>query len=295
MKEDDMKNAKFTLVAMAVVCFLTALLQAQQLDRQIVLSVPSDARPLSRAADVLQPKLGVPISYEDVALVYPGDYAHALDTPHGREFAARDSRFNAQNPLVMIGGSLDLQFPIDAVSRKTIAPISSVLQAVVDQHKARGNTSEFKVISIGDGFSIVPTAAHDRTGRLAATRSPLDFPISFPSAERSGKATLDAIVEAVTAASGTKVGIGLLPINLFRHTVVTLGANGETARDVLWKALQGIRYPYAGTIPKFSWRLLYAPATSKDIEPGIYLLHLAPEQREEMTPTGVTRTVDVPR
>jgi hypothetical protein len=53
-------------------------------DREIVLSI-SHPRPLAEAARQREEKLGMEISYEDVAPIYSGDYARPIDTDWGRK------------------------------------------------------------------------------------------------------------------------------------------------------------------------------------------------------------------
>jgi len=244
-------------------------------NREVVLSI-NDPRPLSEAASQLEPILGIPISYEDAALVYSGDYARALDTDWGRKSAEHDPRFRATNPIGSIGGSLEVRFTIDAsVSAR------QVLQGVVDQHKARGNPGEFTLLSNGNGFSIVPAAIRDTNGILMPEHSPLDSVISFPTAERTGAATLEMICQAVTAASGRKVNLGNVPLNLFFNTAVEVGADHQTARDVLLRTLRELHWNNGVrdvAIPKMSWQLLYGPARAMARTPsladGLYFLNL---------------------
>ena len=76
-----------------------------------------------------------------------------------------------------------------------------------------------------------PAAGAITNGMFILEYSPLDSPISFPVTVRSGAETLKVICEAVTNASGRRVGEGLAPKLLF-NTVVEVGAGHETARDV---------------------------------------------------------------
>src|SRR5439155_23529486 len=85
---------RITLALCVVAIFLLcSAVNGQTQDRDVVLSV-NGPRPLSDAAMQLESKLGTAISYEDVALIYAGDYARALDTDWGREYGERgDARF----------------------------------------------------------------------------------------------------------------------------------------------------------------------------------------------------------
>lgn len=259
-----------------------------QLDDNLVISV-SDPRPLAQAAQVLQSKLGVAISYEDIAWAYEREFARAADTPWGKDIARVNPRFRA---VIPVGGSLEIGIPIDRVSKKPIAPVGNILQDLIDGHKARGNPGEFRLVTLGTDFSIVPSAARDRTGTMISERSPLDLPISFPEAERSGLETLKAICEAITIASGQNVRLGTIPLNLFTNTMVQLGANSQKARDVVVKAFRDLRWTDPGNlgqISKLSWRLLYGP------EERDYILNVRGVEREVVDPTGTVRLFPVAR
>jgi hypothetical protein len=252
---------------------------------------------LAEAAKLLELKLGVGVSYEDVPLVYSGDYARASNTSWGRKYGDDHAEFKAANPFGFIGGTLQIRFQTDPRTRQPIAPASRLLQDVIDQHSTRNNPGEFRLATLGKDFSIVPTAARDRNGKMVAVRSPLDFPISFPVAERTGMETLRTICDAVTMASGYRVGVGGIPLNMTRNTVVRLGVNGELARDVLVKMLEGLRWSdprTLGPMSKLSWQLLYG-LEAHDIERGFYALNLEAVEREEPTRVGTIRRVRVSR
>ena len=53
----------------------------------------------------------------------------------------------------------------------------------------------------------------------------------------------------------------MVPSSLLRQTVVNMGANNESGRDVLIKAFAGIHYKdiVAKSVPQLAWRLLYGP------------------------------------
>ncbi len=262
--------------------------RASEVAPEFVISV-NDPRPLAQAAQQLELKFGTGISYEDAAWTYSGDSIKAAQTDWGRKIAEKNPAFKAVIPA---GGSLQIKIPFDRASRRPIPSVNTVLQNVLDQHKVRGNPGEFTFVNLGDDFSIMPTMARDEAGRMVPARSPLDFPISFSSAERSGIETLQLICDTVTVASGRKVDLGIVPSNLLFNSVVQLSANGEGARDVLIKALRALRWPdprNLGQIPKLSWSLLYGPDTQ------YYSLNIKGVEQEVRGPTGALRRVPVAR
>lgn len=57
------------------------------------------------------------------------------------------------------------------------------------------------------------------------------------------------LANVITTVSGHTVNPGTMPMNLLLQARVTVGAENEIARAVLWRALQSIR-------PDLSWQLL---------------------------------------
>ena len=229
----------------------------------------TDPRPLQQAAELLERKLGVPISYEDPVWASSSDTMHAADWPGNRELAARNP--NWKGPLGPRGGTVTVTLPTTQEARQATNP-AYVIQAVLSNHEARGNAAQFTVVRFGENeFSIVPTKAEDKGGRLVDQASPLDLKISFPEEERSLPAAVDLISQAIHARF---VRIGSTPLTDVRAPRVRVGAQNETARDVLARAL---RIP-GGT--KFSFQLNYMP----DVQ--IYVIGLNPVRVEVPTPNG---------
>src|SRR2546422_10746571 len=145
---------RITLAVCVVAIFLLcSAVNSQTQDRDVVLSV-NGPRPLSDAPMQLESKLGIAISYEDVALVYAGDYARALDTDWGRKYAEQNDQFKAANRFGLVGGSLDIHVAIDPISGTPVLPVTQILQDVIEQHKARGNPGQFRLLTIDNGFAI---------------------------------------------------------------------------------------------------------------------------------------------
>ena len=161
-------------LAVGLGVFPSASSQGQASNSEVAVSVEGP-RPLAEAAKLLELKLGVGVSYEDVPLVYSGDYARASDTSWGRKYGDDHKEFKTVNPISFIGGTLQIQFQIDPRTTKPIASASRLLQDVIDQHSARKNPGEFRLVTLGNDFSIIPTAARDRSGKMAAVRPPARF------------------------------------------------------------------------------------------------------------------------
>ena len=243
----------------------------------------SDARPLAKAAEIIEVKYGLLINYEDPA------YVHADDVRDDT-----DLKYKQQDPsaraLSVRGGQLVFDVEARADGRGLANPMRA-LQTVVDAHNSRGLPGSFRVLQTKDTFSIVPVAVKDRSGRVGSFSSPLDAKMSIPEREVTGTQLVELICEEVTRASGFRVVPGLLPSNVLNNTTVVLKATNEVAREVLLRALPGLSWKQPGiTIPprKLVWQLFYAPG------PEMYFLHLHVAMKE-VPARFFARTIQVPQ
>jgi hypothetical protein len=230
----------------------------------------TDPRPLQQAAALLERKLGVPISYEDPLWASSRDTVNASRLPGNRELARRHP--NWKGNLVPRGGMVTVIVPTTAEAKQATNPVY-VMQAAISSYEAQANPGQFTLVRFGENeFSIVPTKAEDKGGRLVDQISPLDLKISFPEEERSLLATIDVISRAIGV---RPIRFDSSPHTYFRSTRVRVGAQNETAREVLARTL---RIPGG---PKFSFQLNYMP----DVQ--TYVIGLNPVRVEVPTPKGV--------
>jgi hypothetical protein len=110
----------------------------------------------------------------------------------------------------------------------------------------------FRIEQAGDVFHIIPTRVRNERGDWVTQTSVLDARITLPRQEMNGYQMLNAITDAVSEATGIRVGLGSGPANsLFRH-VGYLEADNEVARDVLLRTLHSMS-------DRFTWWLFYGP------------------------------------
>jgi hypothetical protein len=235
----------------------------------------TDPRPLEIAAMLLQQKLGVPISYEETAWVYPGDLANASTLP-GNE------KMRGTGPLVPRMTTLNLTIPTTSSVLAAVVPETLVQQAI-DSHRAYGNPGDFKVVRFGDGeLSVVIDKATTKEGRLVTQTAPLDTRISFPEAERSLLDTLNLISKNVAAKGQVQLLLGpTVPPRYFVEKKIRVGAQDEPARNVLARTLR---------IPgntKLSWHVTSAPASTAALgntKETLYFFVLLPVEVEILVP-----------
>jgi hypothetical protein len=234
----------------------------------------ADPRPLARAAELLQRKFGVPVSYEEELLQYSGDMIPAEDLPGNRELVTKYPQW--KGPLVPRLGFLDLSIPTGE-SLKVIRDPSEYIMQAIDSHRQQGNVGRFKVVSLGVyGFSIVMDRVADKSGQIKMTAPVFDTLVSFPEKDRTLGETLELITRGVAGSGKPAFRVGAPGTETYLGRIhVQIGANSEPARLVLARALK-----IPGQ-PQSAWTLSSLPG-------GILLLTLRPVQIEATDSTSST-------
>jgi hypothetical protein len=255
----------------------------------VVLRVTDDPRPLWTLSELLERKLGVPVTYEDAMWAAENDLIAASEHPGNRNSPSREQLRN----LAPVGGTEEIRFRIEAGSRKAVDPPVALVNSLVAAHSAARNPGVFEALPSGSngGFHLVPTSVRDALGVLVYHRSPLDTRISFPEEERSAIATVQVILDAVSEASGSPVGLATGGGQL-TGLVIRLGAQAQVARDLLFQALNESSWARPDTIgqpPLSSWALTYDPTTDT------YYMNLRTVFREEPWPGGGVVLIEAQR
>ena len=145
------------------------------------------------------------------------------------------------------------------------APVGTrqVLDRLVATWNHSGMGGEFAVVDVGGGLHIVPTARRGFTGELEPYASPLSTSIDLPMEERTGSDIITAIARLVSEETGRRIRVGMMPTNLMLRQSATVGARHESARSVLWRALQQLH-------PHLSWQLLCSVGEQADCAVNIH-------------------------
>jgi hypothetical protein len=219
----------------------------------------NDPRPLARAAELIERKFGVPISYEESLWMSPGDIVRAADLPQNRAVVAQNPGW--QGPLGPRSSSIDLSIPVtEAERQQSGAP--KIIQAAIDNHRAHRNPGDFSYTQLNDGsFVIVCERVDDAKGQSVPCVRPLDFRISFPEKERTISETLDVLVQSINATGKLRLNRPTMGgRGYFDGVRVRVGAQNEVARDVLARILKRTGGP------RFAWEISTMP------DPPVYLL-----------------------
>jgi hypothetical protein len=269
MSTIKLRAVRETQILVGLACALMAGAQSQAPAGTLVIN---ESRPLLRAAQELEHRYGVPVSYEDA------DYKFNDDIDH--------SRYNFSPPRAGVL-SVDLSPPLSSIEPVTVA---TLLQGLLEQNVRSGNPGQFKLIETTAGLGMVPVAVRNSEGTLVPYRSPLDARISFPEMDRDAEDAIQLFCQVTGAASGKKIGLGGGP-GVLKWKTVRVGATSEVARDVLARLLTTVHSDSSRLQEyKVSWALL------TNGPPGIdALLYLHQVTTEQSGPGGTVLRTPVPR
>ena len=230
-----------------------------QVTEKVDLSV-TDGRPVAKALEELEQRYGWVVTYEDPFY----DLSEAIDvTAQVRKDGGRNGE-----PRVLIprGGSLSITYE---VTRDTKLPLDrdTVIQKLLDANQPAGSVARFRLEHEKDGqmLHVIPTVTKTASGELVPHLSVLDAVISLSERDRPRMQTLEAICDAVSQATQTKVVVGSAPLNLFISQRDHEGVFNRKARDVLVETLKRTK-----SRANLSWRLLYDPGMK------MYMLNVYP-------------------
>ena len=216
--------------------FLLALAAPQE-PLRVHVNVP---RPIAAAADAVEAHFGRVVTYEDTRYIHPEDIVDVTDevsrSPDRskRILAMRRERIDVE--YVPAGGTTDDQ-------------VAAALDEILASARRTRNIGDFRVDRVSGGFHVVPVAIKGRSGAREPYAPLLDTPITLWREEGTIARAMERITADVSERTGLRLVRGVEPTNLFVQRHVTLEANNERARDVLWRVLQSVR-------PDLSWRLL---------------------------------------
>jgi hypothetical protein len=152
-------------------------------------------RPLSRAAWDLEGRYATVVTYEDPILL-------------ARDDMAIGPGVNENNPRAFSAGLGLFALPARLTPAQTPRLDTAALGEVLDlYHQLNPSGPRFRVLETRYGLHIVPDTVRDRTGARVPGLSVLDTPITIPTRLRTAQEHLRALSDAVTAASGVKVGL----------------------------------------------------------------------------------------
>ncbi len=240
-----MSRARFiyvsALVAVALSVWPATERPAQGSQQQSIrIHVANRPRPVAEAVMQVEAATGVVVTYEDTRYVHPDDIVDITDR------LAPDKHLS-ERIVAMRPGTIDVTY--DPQAGPIEPQVDGLLHRILAYSNAVGNTGRFRVDKVSGGYHVVPVAMRGRSGAMEPYASPLDTRITLPHQEGNAFEMISLLTQTVTTASGHRVGPGLIPMNWSARSRLTVEAQDERARDVLWRALRSANL-------NLSWQLL---------------------------------------
>jgi hypothetical protein len=226
---------------------------AQGQPRELHVDV-TDPRPVAAAIREIERHFGRVVTYEDISYVAPSDIVDVTGA------VRRDGRLD-RRVLGMRGGSIDLVYKPTSASIDD--QLDEVLAQLVTEWNGDGHSGVFRTEKVAGGHHVVPIARKGRSENVEAYASPLEARITIPYESRSGVVTLDVLAQAISASAGRPVFAVPPRGNLLVQARLTVGAQNQTAREVLWEALQAIDR-------KLSWQMLCSVGDGAECAINVY-------------------------
>jgi hypothetical protein len=205
----------------------------------IDISVVDYPRPVAEAVRQVERHFGYVITYEDVRYLHPSDIV---------DVTARVRRDGKQNPCVFGMRNGTIAFTFMPRPGNTGAQVGEVLQEILIRSRGAGNAGDFWTELTQGGYHVVPVSTRGKSGSIEAFESALDTRITMSPRDETGLEMMRRFVDTVSAAWGQKLDPGTMPMSQLDRARVRVEARNDRARDVLWRALQGIS-------PTLSWQL----------------------------------------
>lgn len=192
---------------------------------------PADPRPLKNVAEQLENQCGWRITYEEGPINNKEDLRNNVPAflkgvdPVSLPIATRKYspfKFTFNQPATPYDRATEIK----------------IIDALLQDYQKSANLPYFDVRHSGNDYShIVQVFTKEEDGNVIPFEPILDTPITFPKEMRSIDETVKLILREVAAERSVGITEGTLPTMLFRQVQVAIGANGESARYVLIKAL----------------------------------------------------------
>jgi hypothetical protein len=197
-------------------------------------------------------RFGRVVTYEDVSHVASSDVVDITDqVAKGKP---RTSRIYMPRRDSIHIAYTSKYATLDAQAGEALAQLLAVWNG------GAAHSGKFRVERVVGGYHVIPVERKGLNETTEPYTSPLDTRITVAPAERDGLRTIAVLAQAIADGSRRRVYPSSVPFNRLARARVTIGAENQTARDVLWGALQTID-------PALSWQLTCG--VGEDAECGI--------------------------
>jgi hypothetical protein len=183
--------------------------------------------------------------------------------------------------LVPAGRALEFVLAIPRASAE--ADQYAILTSLLRTHERSRNSGTFSLSHTGAIYHIEPSSILKKDGKTERVRSILDTKIAFPVGERNVLQALQLALTKLEERSGVHVVIGGISFNLLRQTTTNIGAEDQTAKEVLVSLFEEVNKTFISRFNeprRIVWRLHYAP------DAKVYFFNWHVVMIEENSPFG---------
>jgi hypothetical protein len=212
----------------------------------------NDPRPLMQAIATISQEYGWTVDFEDPP------YRSHLDLVDDTDPVWRANHPNAKGVTRVSGGLFQSNFDEPSTISSGNAE-EQVLQKLVSDYNSSGNPGKFVVRKEADArYAVVGVSRRNDTGTDETVDALLDAAISIPVQQRTATATLQLIVDTLSAMTGVRVYLGTIGLSSdpLQGVELAIGGSNVPARTLLLQALDG-----AGNSRSFRgifvWNLLF--------------------------------------
>jgi hypothetical protein len=192
-----------------------------------------DPRPVAAAIEELETRYGWQITYENPPYSHYSDLTDVENTNWPGVPVESPSQLQAaqqpasQRTLVPKGGSLTFTLP--SADPDELGAVEALLKSYNESHRG----FEFAAVQGVGLLHVVPRQARGLSGNLEPVKPVLDTVITIEPKERTSVALLEEVFKKISIATGTHVGLGTAPANMFFRSKTSIGGSGRTARSIL--------------------------------------------------------------
>jgi hypothetical protein len=206
---------------------------------QVRIDVVNERLPIAEAVQQIERRFGRVVTYEDMPHVAPSDLVDITD---------QMVPVNRRKVPVVVARADSIRLAYTSRYTTLDDQTGEALTQLVAVWNGGNHSAKFRVERVAGGYHVIPVARRRLSETMEPYTSPLDTRITVLPAERSGTETLAVLARAITDSSGRPLHTVWLPLNHLQGTRVTVGAENQSARDVLWHALQAMD-------PAMSWEI----------------------------------------
>lgn len=194
----------------------------------------NDPRPLMQAVEAISQEYGWTVDYEDPP------YRSHFDLADDTDPVWRANHPNGKSVTRVSGGPFQSNFP--EPSTISVNAEEQVLQKLVSDYNASGNPGKFVVRKETEGrYAVVGVSRKDDAGRDEPVEVLLDTAISMPVQQRDATATIQLIVDTLSATTGVKVYLGTIGLSSdpLQGLELAVGGTNVPARKLLLQVIDG--------------------------------------------------------